>query len=56
MSINFKNIDYLKDESKRQQLAWNGIKKYNMLALLKKYNPILRGRIDLPESELDIRC
>jgi len=60
MTINFKNIDYLKSGTARQQLAWEEITRYKVLELLKKYNPILTGTlpigIDVPESDLDIIC
>ncbi len=60
MRINFKNINYLKSGTKRQQLAYKEIKKYKFFEILCNYNPILTGTIplgiDLPESDLDIIC
>lgn len=60
MTINFKKINYLKRGTQRQKLAFNEIKKYRVLEILKQYNPILTGTIpigiDLPESDLDIIC
>ncbi|WP_289063900.1 DUF4269 domain-containing protein [uncultured Zobellia sp.] len=60
MNIDFKNIEYLKVGTERQQLAHAEIIKYEVFGKLKKYNPILTGTIpigiDLPESDLDIIC
>lgn len=60
MIDDFKNIDYLNSGTERPKLAFDEIKKYRILEILGKYNPILTGTIpigiDLPESDLDIIC
>lgn len=60
MSIDFKNISYLKTGNARQQAAYEVLSINEILPLLKAYSPILVGtipiNIDIENSDLDIIC
>lgn len=60
METDFKSIDYLKNGTKRQQLAYAILTNSQLLSSLKQYDPILVGtipiNIDIEGSDLDIIC
>ncbi|AEA45231.1 DUF4269 domain-containing protein [Fluviicola taffensis] len=60
MIRDFENIDYLKSGNARQRSAYEILTKYEIITLLKAFNPILVGtipiNIDLETSDLDIIC
>ena len=60
MTIDFTNIEYLKEGNERQRRAYLELTKLSVFENLQAYKPILTGTvpigIDLPESDLDIIC
>lgn len=60
MRINFEDISYLKAGNDKQRRAYETLKKYRVLDLLEKFDPILTGtipiNIDVETSDLDISC
>ncbi|MFC2152812.1 DUF4269 domain-containing protein [Bacteroidota bacterium] len=58
--IDFKNIEYLKQGNKRQQLAFNDLVKLDIFNVLQAFTPVLTGtipiEIDIDDSDLDIIC
>lgn len=60
MRINFEDISYLKAGNDKQRRAYEILKKYRVLDLLEKFDPILTGtipiNIDIETSDLDISC
>lgn len=60
MRINFEDISYLKAGNDKQRRAYEKLKKYRVLDLLEKFDPILTGtipiNIDIETSDLDISC
>ncbi len=60
MKINFEDISYLLKGNDKQRRAYETLKKYRVLDLLQKFDPILTGTIpinmDIETSDLDISC
>lgn len=60
MKINFEDISYLITGNDKQRRAYETLKKYRVLDLLEKFDPILTGtipiNIDIETSDLDISC
>lgn len=60
MTIDFTNIEYLKEGNERQHRAYAELTELSIFEHLREYKPILTGTIpigiDLPESDLDIIC
>jgi hypothetical protein len=60
MKINFEDISYLLTGNDRQRRAYETLKKYRVMDLLEKFDPILTGTIpinmDIETSDLDISC
>jgi len=58
--MDFRNIEYLKEGTERQKLAYQTLSKHQILDRLTVYNPILTGtipiNIDIESSDLDIIC
>lgn len=58
MSINFKDINYLKAGNFKQKEIYNLIKNHKLLEILKEHNPIIVGtipiEIDIENSDIDI--
>lgn len=59
-TINFKQIDYLKEGNERQKLAFLTLVEHDVFPKLRDFSPILTGTIpiaiDIPTSDLDIIC
>ena len=59
-NIDFKNYNYLKEGNKKQQKAYEVLKKLDIFNTLKDFSPILVGtipiNIDIESSDLDIIC
>ena len=60
MKINFEDIGYLITGNDKQRGAYETLKKYRVMDLLEKFDPILTGtipiNIDIETSDLDISC
>ena len=60
MKINFEDISYLLKWNDKQRRAYETLKKYRVLDLLQKFDPILTGTIpinmDIDTSDLYISC
>ena len=60
MSINWRNINYLKTGNSRQKKSFKLLSELNILKTLEKFDPILVGTIpiaiDIETSDLDIIC
>lgn len=58
MKIDFKKIHYLKAGNSKQKEIYQIIKKYNLIEILKDYNPIIVGtfpiNINIENSDVDI--
>lgn len=57
---NWKDIDYLRTGSPRQQLAYSALQNLNVLSTLREFDPVLVGTIPLEiaiaSSDLDVLC
>ena len=60
MYPHFLDIEYLKNGTKKQQMAYKRLKELNIFKELSDYKPLLAGtvpiRIDIEESDLDVIC
>jgi hypothetical protein len=60
LNINFEYIDYLKNGTERQKLAYNTLSENMIMTILQPFDPILVGtipiNIDIETSDLDIIC
>ena len=60
MDLDFKNIDYLRNGSDRQKRAFVTLRKIELFAKLREFEPLLVGtipiNIDIESSDLDIIC
>lgn len=60
MNIDFENIEYLKNGTARQKLAYESLTNHKIMIKLNRFDPVLAGtipiNIDIEESDLDIIC
>ena len=60
MTINFNNIEYLKQGNPKQRRAYEVLTRHTLLQILSDYDPILVGtipiNIDIDSSDLDLIC